>query len=180
MVPIGYPETPEIIYGFGVSSGYKGFDVSVFFQGSARSSFWIDANATAPFIDHSWNGDPFASYQKNNALLKAYADSYWSEANRDIYALWPRLSDSPVPNNTQRNTWFMQDGSFLRLKSAEFGYSIPQSVYKRIGLEYARLYLSGTNLLTFSKFKLWDPEMGGNGLGYPVQRVVNIGLQVNF
>lgn len=179
-VPIGYPETPEIIYGFGVSSGYKGFDVSVFFQGSARSSFWIDANATAPFIDHSWDNDPFASYQKNNALLKAYADSYWSEANRDIYALWPRLSDSPVPNNTQRNTWFMQDGSFLRLKSAELGYAIPQNLYKRIGLEYARLYLSGTNLLTFSKFKLWDPEMGGNGLGYPVQRVVNIGLQVNF
>ena len=179
-VPIGYPTTPEIIYGFGVSSGYKSFDISVFFQGSARSSFWIDANATAPFIDHSWWGDPFGNYQKNNALLKAYSESYWSEANRDIYALWPRLADAPVPNNTERNTWFMQNGSFMRLKSAEVGYSLPQSLYKRIGLEYARLYLSGTNLLTFSKFKLWDPEMGGNGLGYPVQRVVNIGLQVNF
>jgi len=180
MVPIGYPTTPEIIYGFGVSSGFKKVDVSVFFQGSARSSFWIDAYATAPFINYSWGGDPFASYLKNNALLKAYADSHWSEANRDIYALWPRLSDAPVPNNTQRNTWFMQNGNFLRLKSAEIGYSLPQTLYKRIGLEYARLYLSGTNLLTFSKFKLWDPEMGGNGLGYPVQRVVNIGIQVNF
>lgn len=180
MVPIGYPTTPEIIYGFGVSSGFKKVDVSVFFQGSARSSFWIDAYATAPFINYSWSGDPFANYLKNNALLKAYADSHWSEANRDIYALWPRLSDAPVPNNTQRNTWFMQNGNFLRLKSAEIGYSLPQTLYKRIGLEYARLYLSGTNLLTFSKFKLWDPEMGGNGLGYPVQRVVNIGIQVNF
>ena len=179
-VPIGHPTTPEIIYGFGVSTGYKNFDLSVFFQGSARSSFWIDANATAPFINHSWNGDPFADYQKNNALLDAYANSYWSETNRDIYALWPRLSDSTEPNNTARSTWFMQNGAFLRLKSAEFGYSIPEKLYKKIGVDYARLYLSGTNLLTFSKFKLWDPEMGGNGLGYPVQQVLNIGLQVSF
>lgn len=179
-VPIGHPTTPEIIYGFGVSSGYKGFDVSMFFQGSAQSSFWIDANATAPFINHSWEGDPFAGYQKNNALLQAYADSYWSETNRDIYALWPRLSDSSEPNNTARSTWFMQDGSFLRLKSVEIGYSLPKSVYDRLGLEQARFYVSGTNLLMFSKFKLWDAEMGGNGLGYPVQRVVNLGIQVSF
>lgn len=180
LVPIGFPESPEIIYGFGISTGFKNFDASVFFQGSARSSFWIDAAATAPFINYTWDGDPFGSYLKNNALLKAYADSYWSEANRDIYALWPRLSDAQIPNNTARSTWFMQNGAFMRLKSAEIGYSLPKRIYKKIGLEQARLYFSGTNLLTFSKFKLWDPEMGGNGLGYPVQRVVNIGLQVNF
>ncbi|KJF43342.1 collagen-binding protein [Draconibacterium sediminis] len=179
-VPIGYPTTPEIIYGFGVSAGWKGFDASLFFQGSARSSFWIDANATAPFINHTWRNDPFGDFEKNNALLQAYADSHWSEANQDVYALWPRLSDSAEPNNTARNTWFMQNGSFLRLKSAEFGYTIPTRVYQKIGLDNCRIYLSGTNLLTFSKFKLWDPEMGGNGLGYPVQRVVNIGVQVSF
>ena len=179
-VPIGYPTTPEIIYGFGSSMGYKGFDLSVFFQGSARSSFWIDAAATAPFVNHSWSGDPFANYEKNNALLQAYADSYWSESNRDIYAIWPRLSDSAEPNNTARSTWFMQDGTFLRLKSLEMGYSLPKRVFERLGLEQARLYVSGTNLLTFSKFKLWDAEMGGNGLGYPVQRVVNLGIQVSF
>ncbi|MGQ7869843.1 TonB-dependent receptor [Sunxiuqinia sp. sy24] len=180
MVPIGHPTTPEIIYGFGVSSGYKNFDLSLFFQGSALSSFWIDAEATAPFVNHSWNGDPFADYEKNNALLQAYADSYWSEDNRDIYALWPRLSDSAEPNNTARSTWFMQDGSFLRLKSAEVGYALPVKFTRKFGMEYARFYLSGTNLLTFSKFKLWDPEMGGNGLGYPVQQVFNLGVQVSF
>lgn len=179
-VPIGYPTTPEIIYGFGASSGYKELDISFFFQGSARSSFWIDANATAPFVDHSWNGDPFAGYQKNNALLQAYADSHWSEANRDIYALWPRLSESKEPNNNERSTWFMQNGAFLRLKSVEIGYSLPKQTFQRIGLEQARFYVSGTNLLTFSKFKLWDAEMGGNGLGYPVQRVINLGIQVSF
>jgi TonB-linked SusC/RagA family outer membrane protein len=184
MVPIGHPTVPEIIYGFGASSGYKGFDLSVFFQGSARSSFWIDANATAPFIDYNYGNtlddDPFRNHIKNNALLQAYADSYWSEANRDIYALWPRLSNNSVPNNTTTNTWFMQNGAFLRLKSAEVGYSIPQKTVKSIGLRDARIYFSGTNLLTFSYFKLWDPEMGGNGLGYPVQRVYNIGVQVSF
>ena len=179
-VPIGHPNTPEIIYGFGVSSGYKGLDVSIFFQGSARSSFWIDASATAPFIDHDQNGSPWNNYLKNNALLQAYADSHWSESNRDIYAIWPRLSERAEPNNTERNTWFMQDGSFLRLKSAEIGYSLPKSLYSRIGLKQTRLYVSGTNLLVFSKFKLWDPEMGGNGLGYPVQRVINFGIQVSF
>lgn len=74
----------------------------------------------------------------------------------------------------------MQDGTFLRLKSVELGYSLPKNLYQRFGIEYMRLYGSGTNLLTFSRFKLWDPEMGGNGLGYPVQRVLNIGLQISF
>ncbi len=179
-VPIGHPTTPEIIYGFGASTGYKNFDISFFFQGSARSSFWIDAYATSPFANYSWNGDPYADYEKNNALLQAYADSHWSEGNRDIYALWPRLSDSFEDNNLATNTWFMQDGSFLRLKSAEMGYSIPRSVFQKYGIEDFRIYLSGTNLLTFSRFKLWDPEMGGNGLGYPIQRVLNAGLQVSF
>jgi len=179
-VPIGYPTTPEIIYGFGASIGYKNFDLSIFFQGSARSSFWINAHATSPFVNYSWSGDPYASYIKNNALLQVYADSHWSEANRDIYALWPRLSDSFEENNLVTNTWFMQDGSFLRLKSAEFGYSMAQNWHQKYGVADIRFYLSGINLLTFSRFKLWDPEMGGNGLGYPVQRVFNIGVQVSF
>jgi TonB-linked SusC/RagA family outer membrane protein len=179
-VPIGHPTTPEIIYGFGVSTGYKNIDFSFFFQGSARSSFWIDTYATSPFVNYSWNGDPFASYIKTNALLQAYVDSHWSEANRDVYALWPRLSDTFEDNNLQRNTWYMQDGSFLRLKSAELGFSMPRNWYSKYGVEHIRLYASGTNLLTFSRFKLWDPEMGGNGLGYPVQRVINAGIQVSF
>ncbi|MCY1722485.1 TonB-dependent receptor [Prolixibacteraceae bacterium Z1-6] len=187
-VPIGLPTTPEITYGFGASAGYKNVDLSFFFQGSARSSFWIDAEATAPFINHSWNGDPFADNVKNNALLQAYADSHWSESNRDIYAIWPRLSYRAEPNNTATppsgtvgsSTWFMQNGSFLRLKSVELGYTLPKKLFGKIGLQDARFYLSGTNLFVISKFKMWDPEMGGNGLGYPVQRVYNIGVQVSF
>ena len=168
-VPIGYPNNaPEVIYGFGLSAGYKGFDFSCFFQGSARSTFWIDPGATQPF-----NGG-------QNALMQAYADSHWSEENRDLHALWPRLSEGTVANNQQMSTWFMRDGSFLRLKSVELGYTVPQKITKKAFVSMLRLYVSGTNLLTFSKFDLWDPEMGGNGLGYPIQRVFNAGIQLNF
>jgi TonB-linked SusC/RagA family outer membrane protein len=173
MVPIGNPTSPEIIYGFGLSAGYKGFDISVFFQGLANESFWIsttDGNnrvSTAPF-------------QNQTQLLKAYADSHWSEDNQDMYALWPRLSPTLNPNNTQTSTWFMRDGSFLRLKQAEIGYTVPGKWQKRLHIDQLRFYVSGTNLLLFSKFKLWDAEMAGNGLGYPIQRVFNIGLNFTF
>ena len=166
-VPIGFPTDPEIIYGFGISTGYKSIDFSCFFQGSARSSFWIDPVATSPFVEEK-------------QLLKAYADSHWSEEYQDIYALWPRLSAINLSNNTQRSTWFMRDGAFLRLKSLEIGYTLPMTVLQKIGLDNARFYVSGTNLLCFSRFKLWDIEMGGNGLGYPIQKSYNFGLTVSF
>lgn len=166
-VPIGYPTSPEIIYGFGVSLGYRNVDFSCFFQGSARSSFWIDARATSPFSGET-------------QLLKAYADSYWSEDHRDLYALWPRLSPTVNENNAQQSTWFMRDGSFLRLKSLEIGYTLPAKWMEKFHLTNARIYVNGTNLLCFSKFKLWDPEMGGNGLGYPVQMTFNTGINISF
>lgn len=167
MVPIGYPTTPEIIYGFGFSAGYKGLDASVFFQGLANESFWIDPRATAPF-------------QNQTQLLKVYADSHWSEDNQNMYALWPRLSPNLNQNNIQSSTWFMRDGSFLRLKQVEIGYTVPGNWQKKLHLNQLRFYVSGTNLLLFSKFKLWDVEMAGNGFGYPIQRVVNFGLNLTF
>ena len=166
-VPIGNPTFPEIVYGFGFSGGYKNFDISAFFQGLANESFWIDANATSPF-------------QNQTQVLKVYADSHWSEDSRDVRALWPRLSTTVNSNNDQRSTWFMRDGSFLRLKQVEIGYTLPTSFQKKIRTSTFRIYVSGSNLLNFSKFKLWDVEMGGNGLGYPIQRVVNLGLNISF
>ncbi len=173
-VPIGYPTTPEIVYGFGLSTGYKNFDLSAFFQGSGRASFWIDPVATAPFVD------PPNGVVENNALLQAYADSHWSEENQDVYALWPRLSPQVVENNTQLSTWFMRDGSFLRLKQLEIGYTMPRALSDKLRVQKFRAYVSGTNLMTWSKFKLWDPEMAGNGLAYPIQKVFNVGLMVSF
>ena len=170
-VPIGYPVTPEVIYGFGFSAGYKAFDCSIFFQGSARSSFWIDVNKVSPFVVDG-------GYQ--NGLLQAWADDHWSEDNKNDYAQWPRLSTQFMGNNNQVSTWFMRNGSFLRLKNAEIGYTIPKQMLSRLKMSSARIYINSANLFSISKFKLWDTEMGGNGLGYPIQRVVNAGIQIGF
>jgi TonB-linked SusC/RagA family outer membrane protein len=181
MVPIGNPTVPEIVFGFGLSVGYKGWDASVFFQGAANESFWINAHATSPFNNET-------------QLLQAYADSHWSEANQDMYALWPRLSTKVNGNNVPGayfdesgnpqwgtlNTWFMRDGAFLRLKQAEVGYTIPGKWQQKFRIQTLRIYANATNLFLLSKFKLWDVEMAGNGLGYPIQRVVNIGVNLSF
>jgi TonB-linked SusC/RagA family outer membrane protein len=181
MVPIGNPTVPEIVFGFGLSVGYKGWDASVFFQGVANESFWINAAATSPF-------------QNETHLLKAYADDHWSEANQNLYATWPRLSNQINSNNVPgayrdnaglwqwgtKNTWFMRDGAFLRLKQAEIGYTIPGEWQRKLRIQTLRVYLNGTNLFLWSKFKMWDIEMAGNGLGYPIQKVFNIGLNVTF
>ncbi|ASB48553.1 SusC/RagA family TonB-linked outer membrane protein [Alkalitalea saponilacus] len=166
-VPIGFPTVPEIIYGFGITAGYKGIDASFFFQGSARSSFMIAPDGIAPFVN------------ERNAL-NIIADNHWSDFNPDPYAFWPRLSTTPIENNEQPSTWWLRDGSFLRLKSFEVGYTLNQSALQRLSVDNLRLYLSGNNLFYFSKFKEWDPEMGSNGLGYPTQRIFNIGMNVTF
>tara|TARA_R110002050_G_scaffold300018_1_gene467365 strand:+ start:47313 stop:50540 length:3228 start_codon:yes stop_codon:yes gene_type:complete len=170
-VPIGYPTTPEIVYGLGGTVGYKNFDFSLFFQGSARSSFFINPENISPFVI---NGSA------QNGLLKVIADDHWSESNRDSYAFWPRLSDEFNENNNQTSTWWMRDGSFIRLKSIEAGYNVSEKFTSKMGLKSLRVYFSGSNLAVWSKFKLWDPEMGGSGLGYPIQSVYNLGLKIDF
>ncbi|WP_431607199.1 SusC/RagA family TonB-linked outer membrane protein [Parabacteroides goldsteinii] len=179
-VPIGYPTTPEINYGFGLSVGYKGLDASFFFQGSGRQSFWLDLKKITPFLDGDAGENGEDGLLGQNAVLDVIANSYWSENNRNPYAFWPRLANQSVENNNQTSTWFMQDATFLRLKSVEIGYTVPKNLVKKFKVQNLRFYVSGTNLLCWSKFKLWDPEMAGNGLGYPVQRVINVGLNLGF
>lgn len=177
MVPIGLPTIPEIVYGFGGTVGYKKFDFSIFFQGVARTSFFINPENIAPFVLDG-------SYQNN--LLNVVAQDHWSEDNRNLYAFWPRLSETPIANNNlkpkenETSTWWMRDGAFLRLKSIEAGYNAPEEFTSKIGVKGLRIYFSGNNIAVWSKFKLWDPEMGGNGLGYPIQSVYNLGLKVDF
>lgn len=170
-VPIGLPTTPQVIYGFGGTFGYKGFDVSAFFQGSARSAFFIDPGAISPFVNNGGN---------QNGLLNVIAEDHWSEDNRNLYAFWPRLSTIQNNNNNQSSTWWMRNGDFLRLKNVDMGYTLPDKTLKRLRLSNCRIYLSGSNLFSVSKFKTWDVEMGGDGLGYPVQRVYNIGISLGL
>lgn len=175
-VAIGYPTVPEIVYGFGVSTGFKGFDFSLFFQGAARQSFWINAggyNSSGRYVGIS----PFVHQTQ---VLQSIADSYWSEENQNVYAFWPRLSTSLNSNNITTSTWFMRNASFLRLKQMEFGYTIPKQITEKLKMSNLRFYVSGSNLLLFSKFKMWDVEMAGEGLGYPIQKVFNFGLNLTF
>jgi TonB-linked SusC/RagA family outer membrane protein len=178
IVPLGLSTTPEIIYGFGLSAGYKNFDISGMFQGSARSSFWIDAAKITPFDIHASPNGGVANLQ--NGLLQDIANNYWSEDNRNMQAFWPRLSSTVNANNTQVSNWWMRNGSFLRLKSVELGYNFSGKSVAKLGIGSLRLYASATNLFVKSSFKMWDPEQGGNGLGYPLQRVFNFGLNVQF
>ena len=172
LVPMGNPSVPEIVYGFGFSFGYKDFDISAFFQGQARTSFMIDAGSIAPFQ---------RSGGQESGLLDVIATNHWSEENRDLYAFYPRLSTEQIWNNNQSSSWWLRDGAFLRLKTLELGYQPSNQDWLRsIGLSSVRIYLNGMNLFTFSKFKMWDVEMKGNGFGYPLQRVFNAGIQLSF
>ncbi|HTN35655.1 MAG TPA: TonB-dependent receptor [Arachidicoccus sp.] len=166
-VPIGQPNVPELLYGFGFSIGYKNFDLSAFFQGVGRTSFLIDPAAITPFVNQ-------------NGLLQVISEDHWSENNRDPYAFWPRLNSIFSDNNDQPSSWWLRNGAFMRLKSAELGYNLPAKIAKKLHLSSTRIYINGTNILTFSAFKDWDPEMGASGLGYPIQKVANIGIQIGF
>jgi TonB-linked SusC/RagA family outer membrane protein len=178
-VPLGYPVVPEIQYGFGISTGYKNFDFSFFFQGNARVSLFIDADNSgiAPFVG------------RRNALAVVARD-YWTETRPNVHAFWPRLSTEAIDNNTPNypvdnpneefptSSWWLRDGSFLRLKNVELGYNLPG--IKKISIKNSRVYFSAENIFVISPFKLWDPEMGRNGLAYPPNRRFNLGIQLSF
>lgn len=157
-VYMGYPEDPEIVYGFGPSMKYKNWDFSFFFQGAARTSILM--SGFHPFGKNATRG-----------VMKFIADDYWSESNPNPNAAYPRLTRDTNANNTVNSSYWLRNGAFLKLKNAEIGY-----IFKMF-----RAYLNGSNLLTFSPFKHWDPEMGGgSGMKYPTQRVFNIGIQFTF
>lgn len=157
-VPIGHPTIPEIIYGFGPSVTWKNWDFSLFFQGQANVSLMMS------------DFEPFGTQSKRN-VLQWIADDYWSKDNQNPNARYPRLTKYNNQNNMQSSTYWLRSAAFLKLKTAEIGYSF----------KWARVYLSGSNLLTFSPFDLWDPEMGGGkGMSYPTQRTINLGVQFTF
>lgn len=155
---MGYPTVPEIIYGFGPSVTWKRFDFSMFFQGVANTSLMMSGF------------HPFGKYDNRN-VLQFIADDYYNEETQNVNASYPRLTKLDHGNNTVGSSYWLRNGAFLKLKNLEIGYS-----YKVM-----RVYVNGSNLLTFSPFKHWDPEMGGgSGLKYPTQRVVNLGIQLSL
>lgn len=171
---IGEGDVPALTYGFGITAEYKGFDASIFFQGQTSSDRFIGGPGINPFIGGGGTGN----------LYTASTDR-WTVENNNPYATTPRLSygESGIGqnNNTQESTWWLRDIDFLRLKTAEIGYTLPKDLTGKLNINTTRFYIRGTNLLTFSKFKLWDPELNTrNGGSYPNISVVSIGLNVLF
>lgn len=166
---IGGTVDPQIIYGFGVNARYKDFDFGVFFQGAGRTyrmlggESWIPASVLGA-------GNIFSNI-----------DDRWTVENPSQDVFWPRLGNLTVDNNNRASTWWLRDMSFLRMKSIEFGYSLPQSLVSKVGIKNCRIFARGSNLLTFSDFKLWDPELNTtDGLRYPQMKSVSVGLTINF
>ena len=172
-VAIGYSQIPEISYGFGVSAQWKGIDLSVFFQGVGHITRMLSGT--------SFWGAGGSDMLTVGQIFEEVALNRWTLDNPDPNAMYPRLATSKVENNQQASTYWQRDCSFIRLKNAEVGYTFPKKWFAKAGISNVRLYVSGNNLLTFSKFKLWDPELESvNGEKYPQMRTVAVGLNVNF
>lgn len=172
IVPIGATTRPNLIYGLGVSANWKGFDFNIHFQGAGKSNFFIDGFTVYPFVNGEWG---------NILEDMANANRWILGVNEDPNAEYPRLSYGENSNNYRGSTYWLRDGAYLRLKTLEFGYTLPKMLTTRLHLNNLRVHFIGQNLLTFSKFKLWDPEMGSsNGMKYPLGKTVTFGLTVNI
>lgn len=151
-----FGDTPRIQYGIGLNIQYKKFDLGVFFNGSAMRNIWVSGV------------HPFGAGDAN--IFQFIADDYWTEANPNPNAAYPRLglTGAETDNNTQNSTFWLKNGNFLRFKTLELGYNF----------KFGRIYVTGDNLAVFSPVKAWDPEL--EWFKYPLQRTFNIGMQLNF
>ncbi len=165
--------TPKIVYGLTLNGSYKGIDLNVFFQGQAKAKILVQPTM--------------------NMMTDFYTDR-WSDSKTDeqnASAKWPRAFIKETYGddfNGRASTWWMRDASFLRLKSVELGYTLPETVMDKIGIEKARIFVNGTNLFTIDKIKVFDPEISvnsvnaqANGLtAYPLQRMITAGVNLTF
>lgn len=168
---IGGTTAPQIVYGFGANMDYMGIDIGFFFQGTGLSYRVIGGN------------DYFIPGSGQGVLGNVYANytDRWTEDNPSQNVFWPRLSEGTNPNNNVSSTWWKKDVSYLRLKTVELGYSLPKRVLDKMHATRFRIFVNGNNVLCFSPFKLWDPELDSNdGLRYPQMRSVQFGLELGF
>jgi TonB-linked SusC/RagA family outer membrane protein len=170
-VSIGYPIYPEMSYGFTPTAEWKGFDLSLFFQGSARASLRTFGFQTVCFRNDNSDTD----YE--------YLNNHWTQDHQD--AKYPRADLGPTANNGNdlETDFWMKNTNFLRLKTLTFGYTLPKSVLNSLKISNIRAYCSGQNLLTFSNLKYMDPETGAYddvGTSYPLMKSFTFGLNVTF
>ncbi|WP_080906037.1 TonB-dependent receptor [Parabacteroides sp. Marseille-P3160] len=176
-VAIGATTKPNLIYGIGTSASWNGLDVNVHFQGAGKSSFFIDGPTVKPFSGEQWGN-----------ILTDVVGNYWisrdisgTEATENPNAKYPRLSYGYNSNNYQASSMWLRNGSYVRLKTVELGYSLPKTLLTKVRLSGFRFFVIGTNLITWSSFKLWDPEQATDqGTKYPLPKSVSVGFNINL
>ncbi|MEO3407274.1 TonB-dependent receptor [Mucilaginibacter sp. CAU 1740] len=166
----GKVANPKSQFGVALGYHYANFDLSVLFQGGLGGSTLLSGSGVYAF-------SRFAS------SLVQVVDNHWVASNPDVNYMFPRISSADNVNNQQASTFWTYSSNYIRLKTVELGYTLPSTWMKKIGIENARLFVNGINLLTWSKLKdfNFDPEIGNNGTGtYPQQKVINAGLRFTF
>ena len=178
-VAIGATTKPNLIYGFGIAANWKGLDVNLHFQGAGKSTYFIDGSTVHMFkLGDGW-GNVLSEMANSNRWISA--DISGDPATENPNAEYPRLSYGPNSNNYQQSTYWLRNGSYLRLKTVEVGYTLPTQLVNKVHFNTVRIVFVGTNLLTWSAFKLWDPEMGStDGKRYPLSKNLSLGISVNL
>jgi TonB-linked SusC/RagA family outer membrane protein len=169
VMPLGHPDYPSLIYSFDAGIEFKGFDLSLFIQGvSGTTNSLLNQNEIVPFL----NGN-----RKPTEWVK---ENYWTP-ERGNNALFPRLTTESNANNYRASTLWQRDGSYLRIKNIELGYSLAASTCKRFKIDGLRIYFNAVNPLTLSKINEIDvdPEIN-NPFKYPMMKSYNLGLTLNF
>jgi TonB-linked SusC/RagA family outer membrane protein len=177
-VAIGATRRPNLIFGVGASASWKGFSLGVHFQGAGKSTFSTFGKTVQAFSEGEW-GQVMKGVMGNNRWIDSNISG--DPSTEDPNASYPRLSYGANPNNFRESTFWQRDGRYVRLKTIDIGYDLPKSLISRVGAKNVRLYLVGTNLVTWSKFKLWDPELASpRGEDYPPAKSITMGISVNL
>lgn len=161
-MPIGNPSLPNLIAGLNTGIKYKSFDLNLVFQGVTNNTIYL-------------GGNYFQAFQSNGQVAPI-ALNRWTPETAST-ADYPRLSSKDNLNNYQFSTFLQRDGSFIKLRSAEIGYTLPTTLTTKVKINTARIFVTGTNLFTLSKIEYGDPE---SLTGYPVTRTITLGLKINL
>lgn len=168
-VPLGN-SLPRYQYGGNLNASYKGFDLSVSFQGIGKQNSYMAKEMVQPLRDN---------YGNIPAIIEG---NYWSPFNtaeQNASVKYPRLTSVGVTNNYTTSDYWLFNGSYFRLKNVTLGYTLPAAWTQKVSIKKARLYFSASDLFCISNFpKGWDPEMGVSA--YPITTSLVFGLSVNF
>ena len=176
MVPIGRSNIPEMMFGLNFGAEWRGFDFSMLLQGAALFDVNLCGIYPNYIRDDTFYTRPF--YVDGNTPYYLVEGS-WRPDNTD--AKYPRLGVNMRSNGGKLSSWWVKDGTYVRLKNIQLGYSLPEKIVRKAGLTKIRAYFSGGNLLTLSHLDHLDPEMPSVNQGYyPQQRTYEFGLNLSF